>query len=293
MMNTNPKISVLMNCLNGEEFLDSAISSVINQTYSNWELIFYNNASIDQSKNIFLSFKDERLKYFERTSTIEIALARNDALLHASGTWIAILDVDDIWSHDKLEQQLQALEDNHLIDPKIIFTSCEVIMNNKKIYINQDFSSETAFNDLLSLNLSVPWSSVLINKETFFSLKGFNNEYPSAHDLDFLIRCAKRNTFLHVDQNLVSIRHHKNSLSSINKNKKGNYYFEIIDVLKPYLEFEPAVLGTSKMKLSYIFLLLKSTQIIALYKTILKVSRREFKYFLIILYKRFYKSLGK
>ena len=97
-MNINPKISILMNCLNGEEFLESAISSVMNQTYPNWELIFYNNASVDQSKNIFLSFTDERLRYFERTSTIEIALARNDALLHASGEWIAILDVDDVWA---------------------------------------------------------------------------------------------------------------------------------------------------------------------------------------------------
>ena len=287
-MNINPKISILMNCLNGEEFLESAISSVMSQTYTNWELIFYNNASVDQSKNIFLSFTDERLKYFERTSTIEIALARNDALLHASGAWIAILDVDDVWSHDKLEKQLQALEDNHLIDPKVIFTSCEVLENNKKIYINQDFSPDTVFNDLLSLNLSVPWSSVLINKETFFSLQGFNSIYPSAHDLDFLIRCAKRNTLFHVDMNLVSIRLHKNSLSSINKNKKGNYYFEIMDVLKPYLEFEAAVLGTSKMKLSYIFLLFKNIHIITLCQTLIGVSRREFKYFFIILYQRFF-----
>jgi len=293
MLNANPKISILMNCLNGEEFLESAISSVINQTYSNWELIFYNNASIDESKNIFLSFKDERLQYFERTSTIDIALARNDALLHASGAWIAILDVDDIWSDNKLERQLQALGDNHLIDPKVIFTSCEVIMDNKKIYINQDFSPETAFNDLLSLNLSVPWSSVLISKETFFALQGFNNAYPSAHDLDFLIRCAKKNTLFHVDDNLVSIRHHENSLSSINKNKKGDYYFEIMDVLKPYLEFKAAVLGTSKMKLSYLFLLIKNIQLIALCKNLIGVSREEFKYFLIILYRRFWKSLDK
>ena len=284
-MNINPKISILMNCLNGEEFLESAISSVMSQTYTNWELIFYNNASVDQSKNIFLSFTDERLKYFERTSTIEIALMERLIVLDTETTG---LDVDDVWSHDKLEKQLQALEDNHLIDPKVIFTSCEVLENNKKIYINQDFSPDTVFNDLLSLNLSVPWSSVLINKETFFSLQGFNSIYPSAHDLDFLIRCAKRHTLLHVDKNLVSIRHHKNSLSSINKNKKGNYYFEIMDVLKPYLEFEAAVLGTSKMKLSYIFLLFKNIHIITLCQTLIGVSRREFKYFFIILYQRFF-----
>ena len=97
---------------------------------------------------------------------------------------------------------------------------------------------------------------------------------------------------LHVDKNLVSIRLHKNSLSSINKNKKGDYYFEIMNVLKPYLEFEAAVLGTSKMKLSYIFLLFKKIEIVTLCRVLIEVSRREFKYFFIILYQRFSQFFG-
>ena len=59
-----PEISIIMNCHNGEKFLAEAINSVLNQTYKNWELIFWNNSSSDQSEKIFKSFKDKRLRYF-------------------------------------------------------------------------------------------------------------------------------------------------------------------------------------------------------------------------------------
>ena len=59
-----PLVSIIMNCKNGEKYLEESIESVINQTYENWELIFVDNASNDNSKSIFFSFKDHRLKYF-------------------------------------------------------------------------------------------------------------------------------------------------------------------------------------------------------------------------------------
>lgn len=284
----NPKISILMNCYNGEEYLADAISSAINQSYANWELIFFNNASTDSSKDIFFSFQDERLKYFERTSTIDIAFARNEALVHASGDWIAILDVDDIWDSSKLEFQIQALTKNKSVDAKVVFTSCEVMIENKVVNINQQFSEKRVLEDLLSLELSVPWSSVLISKEIFFLLNGFDTKFPSAHDLDFLIRCAKVHNFLFVDRNLVSIKHHKSSLTNLNKNNKGDYYFEIINVLKPHLASNSAILGTAKMKASYLFLLLKKMEVYSLFKNILKITFKEFLYFPLILFKKFF-----
>ena len=58
------KVSILMNCFNGEKYLQEAINSVLFQTYSNWEIIFWDNRSTDKSAKIFKSFKDKRLKYF-------------------------------------------------------------------------------------------------------------------------------------------------------------------------------------------------------------------------------------
>ena len=57
-------VSVIMNCHNGEKFLNESVKSVINQTYQNWELIFFDNLSNDNSKKILQSFRDKRIKYF-------------------------------------------------------------------------------------------------------------------------------------------------------------------------------------------------------------------------------------
>ena len=63
-MHEQPLVSVIINCYNGEKYLQAAIDSVINQSYSEWELIFWDNRSRDDSKKIFDSYKSDKLKYF-------------------------------------------------------------------------------------------------------------------------------------------------------------------------------------------------------------------------------------
>ena len=61
---TKPFVSIIMNCYNGEKYLNCSLKSIFNQTFKNWELIFWDNKSDDASQEIFNSFKDDRLKYF-------------------------------------------------------------------------------------------------------------------------------------------------------------------------------------------------------------------------------------
>ena len=61
-----------MNCYNGEKFLREAVQSVLNQKYKKWELIFWNNNSTDNSKKIFKSFKDKRLKYYFKKKKVSL-----------------------------------------------------------------------------------------------------------------------------------------------------------------------------------------------------------------------------
>ena len=63
-MPKEPLVSIIMNCYNGEKYLRVALDSVIAQTYQKWELIFWDNQSTDQSKELFKSYDDERLNYF-------------------------------------------------------------------------------------------------------------------------------------------------------------------------------------------------------------------------------------
>ena len=62
--NKKPLVSIIMNCFNGETYLNESIKSVLSQTYENWELIFWDNQSIDSSAKIFKSYEDKRFEYF-------------------------------------------------------------------------------------------------------------------------------------------------------------------------------------------------------------------------------------
>src|SRR5437868_4501867 len=103
---TAPLVSVIMNCLNGEQFLRDAIDSVIAQTYANWEIVFWDNASTDASASIAQSYHDDRIRYFRGDSTVPLGHARNLAIQKSRGTFIAFLDCDDLWLPTKLEKQL-------------------------------------------------------------------------------------------------------------------------------------------------------------------------------------------
>ena len=105
-MKNNFKVSIVMNCYNGEVFLNQALESVFNQTYENWELIFWDNNSEDNSKKIINQYFDKRIKYFiseEHTTQYE---ARKRAVKKCEGDLISFLDVDDYWIPSKLEKQV-------------------------------------------------------------------------------------------------------------------------------------------------------------------------------------------
>ena len=97
-----PKVSILMNCFNGDKYISEAIDSVLSQTYENWELIIWDNQSTDNSKEVIFSFKDKRIKYFFAENHTGLGKARQLASLKFTGELIAILDVDDIWMREKL-----------------------------------------------------------------------------------------------------------------------------------------------------------------------------------------------
>lgn len=104
-----PKVTVVMNCLNGERYLREALDSVYAQTFSDWEIIFWDNASTDSTPDITASY-DERLRYFRSESTIPLGAARRQAMSKAKGEWIAFLDSDDYWFPEKLERQLATVD---------------------------------------------------------------------------------------------------------------------------------------------------------------------------------------
>lgn len=125
----DPLVSVIMNCLNGEKYLREALDSVLNQSYQNFEIIFWDNLSTDSSKKIFHEYKDKRFKYFLGEKYSKLYEARNYAISKSSGEYIAFLDVDDLWGVDKLKRQIEGFK-----NPKvgIVCSNYWVIQDHKE-----------------------------------------------------------------------------------------------------------------------------------------------------------------
>ncbi len=104
-----PKISVLMNCYNGEKYLIEAIDSVFTQTYTDWEIVFIDNSSTDNSAEIAKSY-GKKIKYYKTEHNIPLGAARNFGLKFCTGEYISFLDTDDIWLPNMLEEQINAIE---------------------------------------------------------------------------------------------------------------------------------------------------------------------------------------
>lgn len=108
-----PKFSIIMNVYNGENYLRAALDSVFAQTYTDWELIFWDDHSTDKSAELLHTYpEDERVRYYFSLQQVPLGQAREAAIAVARGEWLAFLDHDDIWTADKLEKQA------HIIDEK-------------------------------------------------------------------------------------------------------------------------------------------------------------------------------
>lgn len=101
-------VSIITPSFNAEKFVSLAINSVLNQTYSNWELLIVDDCSTDNTVSLVCRYVefDSRIKLFSLSKNSGAASARNIALDHARGQYIAFLDSDDMWEIDKLQKQL-------------------------------------------------------------------------------------------------------------------------------------------------------------------------------------------
>lgn len=108
-------VSIIMPSWNCAKFVEETLQSVLVQTYSNWELIFQDDCSTDNTKEIVEHYaaKDSRIKYECSAKNSGAAITRNNALKRTNGRWIAFLDSDDIWLPTKLEEQLKFMTKNN------------------------------------------------------------------------------------------------------------------------------------------------------------------------------------
>ena len=211
-----------MNCYNGEQYLHESLNSIINQKYSNWELIFWNNQSNDQTEKIVKSYKDKRIKYFLSNEHTNLGMARKLALNYVTGQYIAFLDADDIWLEDKLITQVNFIKKNH--EANIIVTNALFFNKQatKKAYNKKKPKSGNNFRNYLT-NHFIIWPTVMINLETIKKENlTFDENLELNSDFDLLIRLLKKNKLYYIDEVLSKYRVHDSNLTNTRPMKHCN-----------------------------------------------------------------------
>ncbi len=241
---SSPLISIIMNCHNGEKYLKKSIKSIISQNYKNWELIFWNNRSKDNSKKIFKLFKDKRLRYFESKKFQKLYEARNSAIKKAKGEYICFLDTDDWWANSKLKNQINLfLKDRNL---KFIYTNFYLFDQKKyttEIYYKKLLPEGNITQKLLD-RYCIGVLTVMLKKEIFKN-DLFNSNYNIIGDFDLFLRLSKKYKIKCIQQPLAYYRLHNKNYSQLKlnehikeisvwlkkmKNEKNNNKYSFINV---------------------------------------------------------------
>ena len=210
---SEPLVSIIMNCFNGEKYLHEAIDSVKAQTYKNWELIFWNNQSTDQSAEIFKSYDDPRLKYFYAQKHTYLYEARNYAIEKGSGDFYAFLDVDDWWSNEKLEKQIPLFDDPYV---GLVYGNYWFVDENTNVqypFYKKQLPSGNILRFLLR-NYCIGLLTIIVRKKTYDSLYyGFNPIFHVIGDFDLASRISAVSSIDVVQEPIAYYRFHSNNES--------------------------------------------------------------------------------
>lgn len=149
-MNT-PKISLIMSVYNGEDYLEEAISSVLCQTFTDFELIIINDCSTDSTSEILerFSIEDSRVKVHTNEVNLRLPSSLNKAISLAQGKYIARMDADDICLPNRLEAQYTYMEQN----PQIALSSCRFMTLKNGVYASGGGGGRADFESIKALLL--------------------------------------------------------------------------------------------------------------------------------------------
>jgi len=224
----NPLVSIIVNCFNGEKFLRAALDSIISQSYENWEVIFWDNQSTDQSANIFFGYADERFRYFYSPSHTVQYEARNFAVDQAGGDFIAFLDVDDLWSPEKLAMQIPLFQD---VEVGLIYCKSWALNESSNIshkMHKNDPPTGWVLSQLVGQYFLV-LSSVVVRKSAFYSMEnGFDATLNIVGDMDFFIRLAINWKLDCPKEELAVYRLHGNNLGQNQRDTHAKEYKKIV-----------------------------------------------------------------
>lgn len=231
-----------MNVRNGAPWLREAIDSVLAQTFTDWELVIWDDRSTDSSAAVIAEYRDPRIRYFLAQEDTPLGKARNLAIQQTRGEWAAFLDQDDIWLPYKLEQQVHlAMRDTDQKVGLIYGRTVEFFPDGRE----RDFDHHHEFVKLPEGNLLeeflykacfIAISSAMFRRS---ALQQVPDELPLISDYFLFVAVSREFESRAVQQVVCRYRRHSNSLSGSSRRRLYEEGLQLLDSWQPILPKRP------------------------------------------------------
>jgi glycosyltransferase involved in cell wall biosynthesis len=217
-------ISIVIPAYNAERFIGRTLSSALNQTFKDIEVIVVNDGSTDKTQFVVenVAVNDRRVRLFN-TVNRGVAMARNFGIENAQGEYVAFLDADDLWHPTKIERQFKALS-AHVSDPTWagVYVFSRIIDEEDRVVGDGQVTIKCR-GYVLARNFVLKFvgngSSLLVRREAALAVGGFDPSYAEAglggcEDLDFELKLAAQYRIEAVRSFLVGYRVYEGNMSS-------------------------------------------------------------------------------
>lgn len=209
-------ISVLMAVYNGEKYLQEAIDSILQQTYTNFEFIIVNDGSTDKTAEILASYTDNRIKIITATQNCGLIDSLNKGIIAAKGEYIARLDADDIAMSERLAVQVAYLQKN----PEVV-----LLGTGATLFTDTQIEGDTYYQHeqecitthLLFRNVFIH-SSIMVKTSVIAAMQ-FDKNYYLAEDYIVWVKIAQQHKVATIKQALVKHRSHDTNITKVKYDK--------------------------------------------------------------------------
>ncbi len=216
-----PIVSVIIPAYNAEKTILATLESVQKQTVSDLELIVIDDGSTDRTVKLTDTLQDSRLKVYSYPNS-GVSVARNRGIKHAIGDFITFIDADDLWTSDKLQLQLEALQKNP--EAGVAYSWTTFINEKGTVLYHQEpiFYEGNVYPQLLVENFILNGSNVLIRRQFVESVGEFHAPLNYAEDWEFYIRLAALCTFVVVPKHqIIYLRSSQSATSNVEVMEKA------------------------------------------------------------------------
>ena len=235
---SGPLISVVIPTFNRERTILRSIASVLNQSYSNIELLIVDDCSTDNTQSIISTISDNRVRYLKSQTNIGAGAARNLGAKEARGVYIAFQDSDDQWRNDKLQLQYRAAQ----LHPESIIITRMRRHNYPKgqspIIPLSSIAPGPISNSQVALGNIVGMPTVFLKREIFLD-NPFDENLRYCEDAEWGYRVSRFNDFYLMDDILVDVYLQKDSVTVQNTKYREDFFKKILSYDNQYLHDNP------------------------------------------------------